>query len=105
VGEVDVESDKIKHHMKTNLLRLSTGGAFKQAFICLLLSIFSLANVHAQTDIARWTYEPLQGATATPTPNTGTGSSSIVGSMSGPGTGTGMNGTGCGSQVTGQTAI
>ena len=54
--------------------------------------------------IANWTYEPLQGATATPTPNVGTGTSALIG-MSGPGTGTGMNTTsGCGAQVTGQTA-
>ncbi|MEO8769404.1 MAG: YDG domain-containing protein [Ferruginibacter sp.] len=63
------------------------------------------ANIIAVPDtLAKWTYEPLQGATATPTPNVGTGSSSLVGSMTGPGTATGMNGTGCGAQVTGQNA-
>ena len=52
--------------------------------------------------LARWTYEPLQGAATTPTPNIGTGSSAIVGSMSGAGTSTGST-TGC-AQVTGTTA-
>jgi 2',3'-cyclic-nucleotide 2'-phosphodiesterase (5'-nucleotidase family) len=52
--------------------------------------------------LARWTYEPLQGAATTPTPNIGTGSSAIVGSMTGAGTSTGST-TGC-AQVTGTTA-
>lgn len=54
--------------------------------------------------LANWTYEPQQGAVATPTPNVGTGSASLVGSMTGAGTATGMNGSGCGGQVSGQTA-
>lgn len=58
----------------------------------------------SQTTISQWTYEPLQGTTANPTPNTGSGSSALVGSMISPTTATGMNGTGCGGQVTGQTA-
>jgi Secretion system C-terminal sorting domain/Calx-beta domain len=71
-------------------------------FLTLILGIGS--DGIGQTTITQWTYEPLQGTNANPTPNTGSGTSSIVGSMTTPGTATGMSGTGCGAQVSGQTA-
>jgi hypothetical protein len=73
---------------------------------CSLFLLFSSFQSSAQTTLAQWTYEPLQGATATPTPNAGiysvTATSSLVGAMSGPGTATGST-AGC-SQTTGTTA-
>lgn len=62
--------------------------------------LFLLWN-NASSQIAVWTYEPLQGATNTPTANTGTGNSSIVSLGNGSITTltrTGMAGTGCGNQ-------
>jgi hypothetical protein len=58
--------------------------------------------------IANWTYEPLVGTFTTPTPNIGAGTSAAIGmtvQTSPAGTATGINtATGCGAQVTGQTA-
>ena len=75
--------------------------------LTLVCAMFSFTNVvHAQTTLAEWTYEPLQGTSASPTPNAGiysvTATSSIVGAMSGPGTATG-SALGC-LQNTGTTA-
>ena len=63
------------------------------------------ASAKAQTTIAEWTYEPLQGAPATPVANTGSGTSLLVGAMATPGAATGMNTpTGCGAQTSGTNA-
>jgi len=84
--------------VKQSLLRL-----FLTA--CSLLFLFSSFNSSAQTTLAQWTYEPLNGTNASPTPNIGSGSSSLVGSMVGfGGTGTGMTGTGCGAQTSSTSA-
>lgn len=71
-------------------------------FTCLM----AFSAVAQTVDIARWTYEPLQGTNTNPTPNIGSGTSEVVGAMTGAGTATGMNpdGSGCGSQTSGTTA-
>jgi hypothetical protein len=73
---------------------------------CSLFLLFSSFQSSAQTTLAQWTYEPLQGTSTAPTPNAGTYSltatSSIVGAMSGPGTSPGSS-LGC-LQTTGTTA-
>jgi len=69
----------------------------KSIFVFGLFLICCVSNAQ----IASWTYEPLQGATANPTSNTGAGSSSIVNLGGGtitPMVRTGMAGSGCGNQ-------
>ena len=66
------------------------------------VSLFRINAPPTPENIAVWTYEPLQGASATPTPNIGTGTSALVGSMTGAGTSTGSS-MGC-VQTSGTTA-
>jgi hypothetical protein len=78
---------------------------FTRKLPLLILFVLLFSNTNAQ--IANWSYEPLQGSVSNPTSNTGLGNSSVVNLGGGtitPLTATGMNGTGCGAQVTGQTA-
>ncbi len=76
---------------------------FMQLAIIISMIVPSLSM--AQVTISSWNYQPLNGTNANPTPNIGSGTSALVGSMTVPGAATGINtGTGCGAQVTGQTA-
>ncbi|MDN3676656.1 hypothetical protein QWY90_04950 [Flavobacterium paronense] len=62
-------------------------------------SLFFLAtlNVSAQTAIASWTYDSVQGTISNPTPNFGTGTSSVVNLVTTPATASGLSSTtGCG---------
>ena len=71
----------------------------------LILAIFSTVSLTAQTEIARWTYEPVVGNVAAPESNFGNGTSMLVGSMTDAGTATGINTeSGCGPQTTGTNA-
>lgn len=71
----------------------------------LTLAVFSTVSLTAQTEIARWTYEPVVGNVAAPESNFGNGTSMLVGSMIDAGTATGINTeSGCGPQTTGTNA-
>lgn len=77
----------------------------KKFFLAFTLSFISFVTLTAQTEIARWTYEPVNGTNDAPNANFGSGTSMLVGSMTGAGTGTGMNTeTGCGAQTSATTA-
>ena len=66
-------------------------------FTFLLYFLVSL-HVNAQSTIASWTYDPVQGTTSNPTPNIGTGTSSVVNLVPAPATAQGLSSiTGCGS--------
>lgn len=63
-----------------------------------LLFFLASLNANAQSTIASWTYDPVQGTTSNPTPNIGTGTSSVVNLVTAPTTAQGISSiTGCGS--------
>jgi hypothetical protein len=67
-----------------------------------LLFFLASLNANAQSTIASWTYDPVQGTTSNPTPNIGTGTSSVVNLVTAPTTAQGISSiTGCGSGNTG----
>jgi hypothetical protein len=75
--------------------------------IFLLFLTFSITQLSkAQTVIATWTFDPLQGTNSSPIPNVGAGTATIVagvGTITG-GAGTGVTGLGCGAQTSGNNA-
>ncbi|MFZ4543686.1 MAG: hypothetical protein ACOYOA_06525 [Saprospiraceae bacterium] len=72
--------------------------------IVLIFALFhTFSNAFAQTNIAVWNFEPLQGTVSSPTANIGAGTAALVigsGTITG-GTATGMSGEGCGNQISG----
>ncbi|RZJ65200.1 MAG: hypothetical protein EOO50_14635 [Flavobacterium sp.] len=84
------------------------GQSLRSTYFSILLSIFLLLlGVTSSAQIASWTYEPQLGSITNPTPNIGTGTSAIINNGGGtitPLIQTGMTGTGCGAQVSGQSA-
>ncbi len=81
--------------MKTKLF-----SSHLKTFVLLGL-LFSFSLVTAQTTIASWTYDAVQGTINNPTPNFGTGTSSVV-NLGAPTTAAGLSSTtGCGSANSG----
>ena len=69
--------------------------------VVLLGLLFSFSVVNAQTTIASWTYDAVQGTINNPTPNIGTGTSSVI-NLGTPTTAAGLSSTtGCGSANSG----